>query len=83
MAGESACRLAGALSQLQVNIGLVWSIMRAECSPLGVIAACDALGWIEECSTFGGPVASGSIASDSMLTGVNAKENGGSPYTSA
>jgi len=54
-----------------------------ECSPLGVIANYYALDWIEECSTFGGPVAFGSIGLDSMLTDLNAKKNGGFPYTSA
>ena len=33
----------------------------------GVIDWCDALGWIEECSTLGSPIASGSEYVDSML----------------
>ena len=37
----------------------------------GVIAFCAALDWIEDCSTFGGPVAFESIGADSVLTVLN------------
>ena len=51
--------------------------------PRDVIACCDAFGWIEDCSTFGGLVAFGSIDTDSMLTVLNVKKNGGFSYTCA
>ena len=63
--------MGGALSHEQVSIDLVRGKTRLECSPLGVIAEWNALGWIEECSTFGGPVIFENIGLDSMLTKLN------------
>jgi hypothetical protein len=65
-----------ALFQEQVNIDLIRSKKRLECSPLGVIDRCAALNWIEECSTFGSLVAFGNIVVDSMLTTMNVKKYG-------
>jgi hypothetical protein len=72
-----------ALFQEQVNIDLIRGKKHLECSPLGVIDGCAALDWIEECSTFGGLVAFGSIVVDSMLTAMNVKKFGWFPYTCA